>query len=127
MQVKWLKNPDDLRDAFGIREEVFVREQKFIEEFDAIDAKAGNPSPRDAFLKTPVIPAAGGWAASPYCAPIAGGTLERCCCGKWRTSHACWAAASRYSARKAAPKAFMKRAAMRFAPNRISRNTANTC
>ena len=40
MQVKWLKSPDDLRDAFGIREEVFIREQKFIEEFDEIDTKA---------------------------------------------------------------------------------------
>lgn len=37
MQVKILKTPDTLEDAFLIREEVFIKEQGFQNEFDDID------------------------------------------------------------------------------------------
>ncbi len=37
LTVKWLKNPQDLNDAFFIREMVFIKEQGFRNEFDETD------------------------------------------------------------------------------------------
>lgn len=37
MTFQWLQFPDDLQPVFGVREEVFVREQGFHDEFDELD------------------------------------------------------------------------------------------
>ena len=37
MEVKWICSPDGCPDAYEIRQEVFIDEQKFTEEFDEID------------------------------------------------------------------------------------------
>lgn len=37
MTIKWRKNPQDLSDAFFIRETVFIKEQGFSNEFDETD------------------------------------------------------------------------------------------
>lgn len=37
-KIKWARQPDEaVKDAFAVRQEVFVKEQGFQEEFDAID------------------------------------------------------------------------------------------
>ena len=42
LTVKWLKNPQDLNDAFFIREMVFIKEQGFRNEFDVTDNTCGH-------------------------------------------------------------------------------------
>lgn len=40
MTFQWLKSPQDLTPVFAIREEVFIREQGFHDEFDQLDGSA---------------------------------------------------------------------------------------